>query len=623
MNEQDFAMLLQRKESLIQETDSLSEQLHAMEAQMERLRVATASINAPLSKANASLSALSEHVDALKKCLDTLNDAKAKLNAFASLKSEYDNFVKAFLNIIGMNKRLLGESRFDESLELLKQTGEMVERRSFGTDSKVLLLAKEIIIHQKADSYAAKGLQRLELDEDPLSAEEQNEYTSLVNCLTCDFIDPADKAKHLCLVKRFYLAELSSRQEATIECLDEDIAAYEDYAGSPDLSHEEADGYAELIRASASSIYNELFAQAVEDSDEETALALFQRRRPFLEPLPEFVEEAEDEEALKRLLVIERCKRMDSAEFHDAVLALSSAGDEESLESLACIMSIEDLEATKKNILVKNIEKWSFDQKAKLYALTMKKGLPVEQSEALYADLLQTKPCKSVLEKAYQDLLFLRFACPEKMKSKYLKLLKGLTRSPKAKRAKTKSKDKEFRLLFRKPECKDPIGKPLKKQMAYRYWSGGMAFLYILGILILPLAVAGAAVYAIFFMNVIPEPVSYFEYAFPAVPLFIALCVFLIQRFGNDERAPTTISKIATILSIPLFGIALAYHFLPTTLSMFEAYIGSMILGGFLLLLLLVAPFKDKSKVWRFLIPSLSAAIGIAATVFFVLGVFF
>ena len=144
-----------------------------------------------------------------------------------------------------------------------------------------------------------------------------------------------------------------------------------------------------------------------------------------------------------------------------------------------------------------------------------------------------------------------------------------------------------------------------------------------LGILILLLAVTGAAVYAIFFMNVIPEPVSYFEYAFPAVPLFIALCVFLIQRFGNDERAPTTISKIATILSIPLFGIALAYHFLPTTLSMFEAYIGSMILGGFLLLLLLVAPFKDKSKVWRFLIPSLSAAIGIAATVFFVLGVFF
>ena len=623
MNEQDYAMLLQRKEELTQEIAALDKQYREVAGEMEKAREALAPFKAELPNAKASLAALAQQVDDLKKVLDSLNKIKARLAVFDSLESQYSSFVKSFLNIIKVNKQYQAESRFDDSFELLKQISEMVEQYDFGTEAKVLLIAKEIIAHQRADAFAGKGFQRIDSGESPLSENEQNEYMSLADSLPCDFIDPADKAKHLCLSKRFELAALSLRQQVSLECLDEDILAYEGYINVPDLHHEEADLYAESIRSYASCAYGELFAKALADGDDEAAVALYQRRRPFLEPLPELVANAESEEELKKLLVIERSKEMDSAEFQATIIQLSSSNDEESLESLACIMSIEDLEATKKNILVKALEGWSFDQKVKLYALTIKKGLPIEQSESLYADLLATKPRRSQIESTYADLAFLRSSCPDKLKSKFAGLIKGLIRSPKAKRAKTKSKDEEFHKFFGESKYNEPIGKPLKTQKAYSYWSGGKSFLYLLAVLVLPLAVAGAGVYFMFFMFKMPEPVSYFEYGLPLIPILIGLCVHLIQRFGNDERIPTNISKIATILSIPLFGVALAYHFLPDALSVLEPYIGSMIVAGLSLMLLLVVPFKDKSKIWRFLIPSISAAIGIAAAVFFVLDKFF
>ncbi|MCR5490765.1 MAG: hypothetical protein K6F32_01375 [Bacilli bacterium] len=623
MTELEYEKLLAEKEEIAAEIPVIEDQKKKAKARLERLEKAFSAPEISLEHAEAAVARLEDHAKKLAVIKESLNGVYGRYRNVKLAEESFKAFVKTLIGWFKKAAALADLNLFEEAKLALHKAKLEIDGADFGFEAKSIALAKEMLAHRKADLYARIAAPNLAANDKSLPLDELKEYMELAENLPTNYIDPADKPFHLSKALAFRLHDLAldSKQlsEPDLDMLDRLIALYDEHLDKADLCTDEVKKYAEEVRKEAIRHFNGLGAQAVEERSQEKAAKMLERKRPWLidSIANPSIKDSETEADLPKNMLLEANAGMDSAEYKGVTDSLAAKPGDESYELLAALLAAKELEETKLNILMDSIKAWSLDDKVAMFALAIRDEVPAERLEMIYKSIFNTRPLRIDLVKRAEDLLLLRTSAPEKCKSRFESLLKGLLRSPRAKRIATKANDEHVHALYPHKKFKEPIGKPAKKTEV-KSWSVGFMFFYVLLALIVPLALAAAGFYLCYLYD-LSQYLTDFGIAAPLFLFLFPFIFFIGKRYGFDERGSQNARRVLTLFSIIAFGVSLVYFILPDTLEIIKGWAYALMVCGWSLLIFPSIAFREKKNFWKFGVFSFAVLVGIANVVFMVL----
>ena len=602
--------------------------LAEVKAETAKIEALDLNVEPTLSKSKEVVVKIKKNLKTIQKKEDELNGMCLSLSGAFSAAEMMEHYALHAETVLRLVHLLASRGRYNDALRMLEELKQPILDLDFGLPLKFQRVAKAIYDWNKADLYAKKGEREIKNGDLPLSAEEMDEYGRINDSLVVSLRDQRAKDYHLDKRNGFLFVTYAMHEKEVDQDKDSFLALQPkrleiDMLGEnmSQLTRERANEVIKIFEDE----YNKLSTAAFEEQrNYEEALFYFQNKAGVK---PEHIthkafREAENETEFRFYFLEAEALKKTEEEFaidcRALVVEAKYKGDFP-ITLLAHYLALPELPSEKLQLLMRELSHLTFERLLYVIGKAMEIGLD-EPRQALAVDTLITKKKKrGNLEDMAEYLVLLNEKLEETQKAKFASLLKGMIRSPRARKVITKSQDGNVHAL--RGEDKENFVKPLGKKMKntnVKYWDVINKFLYVALAVIMPLLVCAAGFVVLHFVKDLGLA-GKFLYLAPFVIGFVAVNCVIFLRFGRDERGSEIARRLIGLDALWKAVLGLLFFILPTQLSFFAPYgyfllISSALEGfwGFLV-------FKDRRKVCGFLFYLPTLLCTIASVVFIIL----
>ena len=567
------------------------------------------------SYAPTALEKLIENRGTMEALLEKAKKVKASLAAF-------ENAEQACEDILYETKVLAEQELFGDALRTVVGIKDYLDL-DFGFETKCKGLLAEILAWSLVKLTILDEKKRYRDEEDSLPLEMLLALKEDAKALPCRYHDEAEKTalieESLVLVASYYIALGNA---TSIEDLSERLLEVADVQDIESIQNPSAARILAAFKDGCVAAYSR-FAHLLDSpaASYDEALALFRLKPYFAEgdiDVPLFVEPA-DEAAFRLAFLKNVCLKEDEeafASYCPELLSPLETGNQGLVDLVAALFLEEGLSSEKRKHLNLLYLRLSFERK--IDVLVALKGAPEGLITPLFEAAEDTKKKTIDLDKKAAALRDLAASLPPTLSGRCRKMIAALTRSPHARRVIQKSSSPAPRaLLSKKAKFKNPLGKKEKKTMVKEWSHAKLALFWILAFVLPVLLAFGGAAYLYFYQR------QDFFYPFyllvPLVILLVDLMVITYLYAGRDERPAGHMRRAFGLVGLLFGAAALCNYGWPTVFTFFAPYGYTLIIGGALFLLLGYFGFRDKKKVWDFLLYLPLLLVELAALAFLVL----
>ena len=373
----------------------------------------------------------------------------------------------------------------------------------------------------------------------------------------------------------------------------------------------------------SSNAYNVASAKAFDEKREyKDALKLFKLRENVAKEdlRHEDFREAKDEQDFHVRFMHKEAELMDDDAFAltvDAYSKSARSNEDDELHALADYFVRTDLSELKQGKLNESLSNLPFDCLIWLLSECLDRGIEVEK-QALVWRYIEQKQDKEIDLYRYATSLL---NCCEKIDKSLQKpiqlLIEDIMRSPKARKACTKSTDPALHLLRGQDSSfRLPWGKPMTNAKV-QPWDFSKKAVYLFLSLILPIVLLLAVAFEIYLVWG-KSKLGEYLLAAPFAAILVISHFPVIARFGNDEHGSAVFRRVVLLVSACFGGLAILYFAVPADASWAAPFaLPSLMLAIFGGIWALIT-YKDRSKLITIFLAILwvaSLATGVALLV--------